>query len=256
MRDTSGPSRSWAWTGSHKRKKNIEMISATYETLGGYIYVETVSDSLTRKSLGEVYARCIKRSSLKNLFASSLGGPDTHPARATQRPVGKQDTFQIEDHKAPSSASFPSTKFSISGGTPQIPVLINDRLTLDFVIDSGASDVSIPSDVALTLVRTGTIAQSDFLGKSDYSLADGSTTSASIVNIRSLSVGGVTVRNVTASVANVAGPLLLGESFLTRLPKWTVNNQSGTFEFIPPFDEGNDARVLDARRQQSPADLN
>jgi hypothetical protein len=30
-------------------------------------------------------------------------------------------------------------------------------LKVDFIVDSGASDVSIPADVVLTLIRTGTI---------------------------------------------------------------------------------------------------
>jgi hypothetical protein len=33
----------------------------------------------------------------------------------------------------------------------------NDAITLDFTIDSGAADVSIPADVVMTLMRTGTI---------------------------------------------------------------------------------------------------
>ena len=50
------------------------------------------------------------------------------------------------------------------GGTFVVPVRINDQITLNFVIDSGASDVSVPADVVMTLLRTGTITNSDFLG--------------------------------------------------------------------------------------------
>ena len=42
-----------------------------------------------------------------------------------------------------------------SGGVYHVPVLINDILKLDFIVDSGAADVTIPADVVLTLVRTG-----------------------------------------------------------------------------------------------------
>ena len=59
-------------------------------------------------------------------------------------------------------------------GTFLVPVTINEQLTLRFVIDSGASDVVIPSDVISTLRRTGTIETSDFLGTGEYILADGS----------------------------------------------------------------------------------
>ena len=52
-------------------------------------------------------------------------------------------------------------------GTFKVPVAINGQLTLDFIVDSGAADVSIPADVVLTLIRTGTIAESDFLRLTD-----------------------------------------------------------------------------------------
>ena len=43
------------------------------------------------------------------------------------------------------------------GGTFVVPVQINGAITLDFTVDSGAADVSIPLDVFSTLTRTGTI---------------------------------------------------------------------------------------------------
>ena len=43
------------------------------------------------------------------------------------------------------------------GGTYVVPVLINKAITLDFIVDGGAADVSIPADVVMTLVRTGTL---------------------------------------------------------------------------------------------------
>jgi predicted aspartyl protease len=36
------------------------------------------------------------------------------------------------------------------GGNYLVPVLINNALTLKFVLDTGASDVAIPSDVVST----------------------------------------------------------------------------------------------------------
>lgn len=37
-------------------------------------------------------------------------------------------------------------------GVYTIPVRINNVLTLDFIIDSGASEVQVPADVAMTLL--------------------------------------------------------------------------------------------------------
>jgi gag-polyprotein putative aspartyl protease len=111
------------------------------------------------------------------------------------------------------------------GGTFRVPVTINDELTLKFVIDSGAADVSVPADVVMTLVRTGTITVTDFLGKQTYTLADGSTVPSQQFVIRSLKVGDRTLENVTGSIAPVAGTLLLGQSFLTRFNSWSIDNQ-------------------------------
>jgi len=110
------------------------------------------------------------------------------------------------------------------GGTYVVPVLINDVITLNFVVDSGATDVSIPADVVLTLMRTGTIKDSDFLGQKTYVMADGSKVPSRTFRIRSLKVANKVLENVTGSIASVKGELLLGQSFLGRFKLWSVDN--------------------------------
>jgi hypothetical protein len=61
----------------------------------------------------------------------------------------------------------------LRNGVWVVPVNINNRLTLDFVVDSGAADVQIPDDVFRTLIRTSTISRNDFIGAGQYVLADG-----------------------------------------------------------------------------------
>lgn len=111
-----------------------------------------------------------------------------------------------------------------SGGTLTVPVVINDTIKLGFVLDSGASDVQIPADVAQTMLRSGTLDRSDFLGQRTYRLADGSTLPSYIFRIRSLRVGDVVVPNVTGAIAPPDGELLLGQSFLSRLTSWSIHN--------------------------------
>jgi predicted aspartyl protease len=77
----------------------------------------------------------------------------------------------------------------------------------------------------LTLVRTETITDADFLGKQTYQMADGSTVPSQRFVIRSLKVGDKTLENVTGSIAPVAGTLLLGQSFLSRFKTWSIDNQ-------------------------------
>ena len=120
---------------------------------------------------------------------------------------------------APSSAaSSGGTEVSLvsEDGTFKVPVLINGVIALNFTVDSGAADVSIPADVVATLMRTETLRSDDFLGTQTYRLADGSTVPSKTFRIRSLKVGDKIIKNVTGSMASVQGSLLLGQSFLSR----------------------------------------
>jgi len=120
-------------------------------------------------------------------------------------PQGNQDVSSVT-----------SVPIQINRGTYVVPVLINNAITLDFVVDSGAADVSIPADVVMTLMRTGTLRRADFLGEKTYVLADGSKVPSQTFRIRSLNVGNKVLENVNGSVASVQGSLLLGQSFLSR----------------------------------------
>jgi hypothetical protein len=86
------------------------------------------------------------------------------------------------------------------GGVYIVPVRFNDVITLHAIVDSGASDVSVPADIVLTLMRTKTVTQDDFLGKQTYVLADGSNVPSQQFRIRSLKVGNKIIENVVASM--------------------------------------------------------
>jgi len=111
------------------------------------------------------------------------------------------------------------------GGILVVPVSINNAITLNFIIDSGAADVSIPADVVMTLIRTGTLRDIDFIGHEIYQLADGSRVPSETFRIRVLKVGDREIENVTGSIARVEGSLLLGQSFLKRFRSWSIDNQ-------------------------------
>jgi clan AA aspartic protease (TIGR02281 family) len=121
----------------------------------------------------------------------------------------------------PSKAAVPLKR---AGGTFLVPVQINGAIMLDFTVDSGAADVSVPADVFSTLIRTGTIRETDILGKQTYILADASRSQSVRFTIRSLKVGDRVVENVTGSVAPARGALLLGQSFLERFKTWSIDN--------------------------------
>jgi predicted aspartyl protease len=115
-------------------------------------------------------------------------------------------------------------QLNLDGGVLTVPVEINGAITLDFVIDSGASDVNIPADVVSTLIRTRTIRPSDFIEQQTYVLADGTEAPPAIFIIRSLKIGGRVVENVRGSIGSPKGSLLLGQSFLRNFRSWSVDN--------------------------------
>ena len=142
------------------------------------------------------------------------------PAKPTVSP-----TLPTVSAPPPQSSAFRSSiQMKKEGGTYVVPVLINNAITLDFTVDSGASDVSIPEDVVSTLIRAGTIRDTDFLGERTYTLADGSKVKSKTFRIRSLKVGDRVLENVTGSVADKKGTLLLGQSFLGRFKSWSIDN--------------------------------
>jgi predicted aspartyl protease len=110
------------------------------------------------------------------------------------------------------------------GGTYVVPTLVNDAITLNFTVDSGAADVNIPADVAGTLIRLGAITKSDVIGSTTYQLADGSAMPSTMFYIRSLKVGDKIVYHVKGNVAPSRGSLLLGQSFLSRFKSWSIDN--------------------------------
>jgi clan AA aspartic protease (TIGR02281 family) len=135
-----------------------------------------------------------------------------------------------------------SIKLIREHGTFMVPLIINGSITLNFTIDSGAADVSIPADVFSTMTRAGTVSKSDFLDMQEYELADGSRQTSQRFRIRSLRIGSFELKNVVASVAPSAGTLLLGQSFLTRLKSWSIDNDRQLLVFDESTYEGPEVR--------------
>jgi clan AA aspartic protease (TIGR02281 family) len=111
------------------------------------------------------------------------------------------------------------------GGGYTIAGRVNDAVSLTFILDTGASDVLIPDEVARELERAGKLERGDFIGTRTYVLADGSKVPSRRVLLREVTVGGQTVSNVTASIGRPGSPPLLGQSFLSKFASWTLDNE-------------------------------
>jgi clan AA aspartic protease (TIGR02281 family) len=106
------------------------------------------------------------------------------------------------------------------------PVVINNTLKLNFIVDSGASDVSIPADVFASLVQANTVTQADITGIRNYKNADGEVFQSKTFVIRSLKIGNVEAQRVQAKVSPSNAPPLLGQSFLKRFKSWSIDNST------------------------------
>ena len=147
----------------------------------------------------------------------------------TSEPWSSERVDPSQQPPATSSANGFSGRHEISlvreGGTFKVPAEINGVVKLHFIVDSGATHVSILADVVRTLMRSGIIKESDFLGPQTYQLADGTTIETVTFRIRQLRVDSRVLQGVTGSIADVDGPLLLGQSFLNRFKSWSIDNQ-------------------------------
>jgi clan AA aspartic protease (TIGR02281 family) len=150
-----------------------------------------------------------------------------------------------------SSAPAETVQMQPHAGGYLISGQVNGAISLDFVLDTGASEVSIPEEAAQALVRAGALTAGDFNGTGTYVLADGSRVRSKRVTLRELRVGDQTVAGVTASIGPVGSRPLLGQSFLSRFPSWMLDNQ----RHVLVLSDGREAAEPTASAQSSPARL-
>jgi predicted aspartyl protease/RNA polymerase subunit RPABC4/transcription elongation factor Spt4 len=162
------------------------------------------------------------------MYHNGQGVPqDLAQAEAWYRKAAKQGDADAKKNLKLLAEAQPKTfrvPLKHQNGVLYVPVLINDSIPLDFIIDSGAADVQVPADVVSTLMRTGTLKATDFTGTNTYVLADGSMAPSQTFRIRSLKVGNWVLENVPGSVGSREGSLLLGQSFLSQFKSWSIDN--------------------------------
>ena len=116
-------------------------------------------------------------------------------------------------------------------GVYTIPIKINNQ-EMEFILDTGASDVLLSSLEAILLIKQGSLTEDDVLGQEAYSMANGNIEIGTVVNLRQVQIGSKIIYNVRATVVdNIAAPLLCGQSALARFGKIVIDYKTGTLEF-------------------------
>jgi aspartyl protease family protein len=180
-------------------------------------------------SFGNLYdAKCVINA-FKHLFEK------ISTDKSYKRPETPNDPFAPKTETVTNDLSSNNNKSNVvdmvrsSSGTYEVPVVINGVLKISFIFDSGASDISISPDVALTLIRTGTVKQSDFIGTQQYKFADGSTATSNVFILHDIKIGNKLAKDVRASIStSIDAPMLLGQSALGQFGKFTIDNANHT----------------------------
>lgn len=121
--------------------------------------------------------------------------------------------------------SFAQTTINMEkkGNVFYVPGKVNG-LQLEFIFDTGASNVCLSLTEAYFMLKNGYLNESD-LGVSSYSqIANGQIVENMNVNLRQIEIGGITLKNIPAIIMkNLDAPLLFGQSAIQELGPIQLN---------------------------------
>ena len=116
------------------------------------------------------------------------------------------------------------------GGVYLVPTKVNG-IPMEFIVDTGASMVSISKTEAQFLYKNGLLVESDFIGTQNFVLANGQVEEGWVIRLKSVQIGNRVVYNVEATIdGNISAPLLLGQSVLERFGKVSMDYSTGIME--------------------------
>ena len=157
---------------------------------------------------------------------SGRHGHDNNRNRSTT--IVKNQTSDRRERKVGGHTKVSMRK---EGGVYLVPITVNG-LNLDFIFDTGASSISLSSAEAMVMLRQGQITKDDIVGQQQFQDATGSVSVGTIVLLRTVQIGDITLENVEASIVdNIQAPLLLGQTALAKFGKVTIDYNHNTIEF-------------------------
>jgi len=201
--------------GSLQKQPSSNRYSKNESSSDYYIFVD---DATYRERL--INGLLILKNSVKQNYRSNSNPLDRLPNGITKKNESVQRSNYVKMTK-------------MSGGTYKVPCTING-LNLNFILDTGASAVSISRSTAQYMLEHGYLTKSDIIGFSNYSTANGSISTGMDIIIRKVKFGNYVINNVKASVVNSnSAPLLLGQSVLSKLGKIQIDYKNSTLTIIP-----------------------
>lgn len=156
--------------------------------------------------------------------------------RNRRRPTNtqhKNERVNVAYPKSPRSKSTARMEIQMTkkGGVYTVPCKING-VEMEFIFDTGASDITMSLTEAVFLLKQGKLTKIDFVGAEQYMIADGSIHEGMVVNLKTVEIGNRKLINVRASIVdNTDAPLLLGQSALSRFGKISIDYSSNKIFF-------------------------
>lgn len=117
------------------------------------------------------------------------------------------------------------------GSLYTVPCSVNG-LKLNFIFDTGATDVSISETEAIFMLKNGYLTEKDFIGSEFYRIANGDIQEGTKINIKEIKIGNIQIHNTLATVIHsLSAPLLLGQSALEKLGSFSFDYKNNTLVF-------------------------
>ncbi len=134
---------------------------------------------------------------------------------------------KFSSKKSNQAASVQSIPLIKSGKTYFINISIGTKRK-KYILDSGASDVTIDESTYDQLVQSGVIKVRHKLPDGEYQIADGSIKTYRRTYIPEIQIGNIVIENVVATIVPNGQPLLLGKSLLDNFKTWKIDNLKNT----------------------------
>lgn len=138
---------------------------------------------------------------------------------------------KVEQRKDNTSSGPNSVKMIKRDGVYFIPIKVNG-VEMEFIFDTGASDIVISAIEAAYLAKQGKLSEDDIIGAQLYQIADGNVVEGIQIILREVEIANKTLYDVRASIMiNIEAPLLLGQSALSKYGKISIDYNNETIKF-------------------------
>jgi len=129
------------------------------------------------------------------------------------------------------SKGITTIKMTRRNGVYYIPCKINGS-EMEFIFDTGASDITISLTEAMFLYKQGTLTDDDFIGTQQYQIANGDVEEGTVIRLNTVEIGNRKLHSVQASIVhNMQAPLLLGQSALNKFGKISIDYSRNEITF-------------------------